>query len=98
MDLGERGSRFILTAHPFENIGEQKVLSRVVGLAGDRSLLNFECVLEAILAHIQERDLIERFGVVNIEFATGSVFLEDPGELRVYEEVWSALQASAITP
>lgn len=36
-------------------------------------------------------------GVVNIEFATGSVFLEDPGELRVYEEVWSALQASALS-
>ena len=36
-------------------------------------------------------------GVVNIEYATGSVFLEDPGELRVYEEVWSALQASALS-
>jgi len=36
-------------------------------------------------------------GVVNIEFATGSVFLEDPDELRVYEEVWSALQASALS-
>jgi transcriptional regulator with XRE-family HTH domain len=36
-------------------------------------------------------------GVVNIEYATGSVFLEEPGELRVYEEVWSALQASALS-
>jgi hypothetical protein len=36
-------------------------------------------------------------GVVNIEYATGSVFLEDPSELRVYEEVWSALQASALS-
>ena len=36
-------------------------------------------------------------GVVNIEYATGSVFLEDPDELRVYEEVWSALQASALS-
>jgi Domain of unknown function (DUF5753) len=26
-----------------------------------------------------------------------SVFLEDPDELRVYEEVWSALQASALS-
>jgi hypothetical protein len=34
---------------------------------------------------------------VNIEYATGSVFLEDPDELRVYEEVWSALQASALS-
>ena len=39
----------------------------------------------------------EDLGVVNIEYATGSVFLEDPGELRVYEEVWSALQASALS-
>lgn len=37
-------------------------------------------------------------GVVNVEYATGSVFLEDPGELRVYEELWSALQASALSP
>jgi transcriptional regulator with XRE-family HTH domain len=36
-------------------------------------------------------------GVVNIEYATGSVFLEDPSELRVYEEVWSALQSSALS-
>ena len=36
-------------------------------------------------------------GVVNIENATGSVFLEEPDELRVYEEVWSALQASALS-
>jgi len=36
-------------------------------------------------------------GVVNIEYATGSVFLEDPGELRVYDELWSTLQASALS-
>ena len=36
-------------------------------------------------------------GVVNVEYATGSVFLEDPGELRVYEELWSTLQASALS-
>jgi transcriptional regulator with XRE-family HTH domain len=37
-------------------------------------------------------------GIVNVEYATGSVFLEDPGELRAYEEQWSALQASALSP
>jgi transcriptional regulator with XRE-family HTH domain len=36
-------------------------------------------------------------GVVNVEYATGSVFLEEPGELRVYEELWSTLQASALS-
>jgi transcriptional regulator with XRE-family HTH domain len=36
-------------------------------------------------------------GVVNIEYATGSVFLEDPAELRAYDEQWSALQASALS-
>lgn len=36
-------------------------------------------------------------GVVNIEYATGSVFLEDPDELRAYEEMWSTLQASALS-
>ena len=36
-------------------------------------------------------------GVVNVENATGALFLEEPGELRVYEELWSALQASALS-
>jgi transcriptional regulator with XRE-family HTH domain len=36
-------------------------------------------------------------GVVNVENATGSLFLEEPGELRVYEELWSTLQASALS-
>jgi hypothetical protein len=36
-------------------------------------------------------------GVVNIEYATGAVFLEEPAELRVYEEVWNALQADALS-
>ncbi len=40
---------------------------------------------------------LDDLGVVNIEYATGSVFLEDPGELRVYEELWSTLQASALS-
>jgi hypothetical protein len=34
---------------------------------------------------------------VNVENATGALFLEEPGELRVYEELWSALQASALS-
>ncbi len=36
-------------------------------------------------------------GVVNVENATGSLFLEEPDELRVYEEIWSTLQASALS-
>ena len=30
-------------------------------------------------------------GVVNVENATGALFLEDPAELRVYDEIWSTL-------
>jgi transcriptional regulator with XRE-family HTH domain len=37
-------------------------------------------------------------GVVNVESATGSLFLEEPHELRVYEELWNTLQASALSP
>lgn len=37
-------------------------------------------------------------GVVNVESATGTLFLEGHNELRVYEELWNALQASALSP
>jgi len=36
-------------------------------------------------------------GVVNVENATGTLFLEESGELRVYEELWNTLQASALS-
>ncbi len=36
-------------------------------------------------------------GVVNVENATGTLFLEEPDELRVYEELWNMLQASALS-
>jgi transcriptional regulator with XRE-family HTH domain len=37
-------------------------------------------------------------GVVNVENATGALFLEEPGEIRVYEEIWGSLQAGALSP
>jgi transcriptional regulator with XRE-family HTH domain len=37
-------------------------------------------------------------GVVYLENATGGLFLEESAELRVYDEIWSALQASALSP
>jgi transcriptional regulator with XRE-family HTH domain len=36
-------------------------------------------------------------GVVNVENAAGALFLEEPAELRIYEELWSTLQASALS-
>ena len=36
-------------------------------------------------------------GVVNVENAAGALFLEEPAELRIYEELWSALQANALS-
>ena len=35
-------------------------------------------------------------GVVNVENATGALFLEEPAEIRVYEELWNTLQANAL--
>jgi len=40
----------------------------------------------------------EDLGVVNVENATGTLFLEDAAEVRVYDEIWSMLQASALSP
>jgi len=40
---------------------------------------------------------LDDLGVVNVENATGALFLEEPGELRVYEELWNTLQASALS-
>jgi transcriptional regulator with XRE-family HTH domain len=37
-------------------------------------------------------------GIVYVENATGGLFLEEPAELRAYDEIWSALQASALSP
>jgi hypothetical protein len=59
MDLGERIPRFILTAHPREDIGEQEILPRLVRLTGNGALLNVVRVLETILPYIQERDSIQ---------------------------------------
>lgn len=36
--------------------------------------------------------------VVNVENITGSLALEQPEELRAYEEVWGAIQARAVSP
>lgn len=36
-------------------------------------------------------------GVVNVEYATGALLLEEPRELRVYEELWNMLQANALS-
>ncbi|MGH3319144.1 MAG: helix-turn-helix domain-containing protein [Streptosporangiaceae bacterium] len=37
-------------------------------------------------------------GIVFMENPTGCLYLESPEELRVYEELWSALQANALSP
>jgi hypothetical protein len=37
-------------------------------------------------------------GVVNVENVLGALALEQPEEIRAYEEVWSALQARAVSP
>jgi transcriptional regulator with XRE-family HTH domain len=36
-------------------------------------------------------------GIVNLENAAGALFLEDPTELRIYDEIWGTLQASALS-
>jgi transcriptional regulator with XRE-family HTH domain len=36
-------------------------------------------------------------GVVNVENATGALFLEEPAELRFYDEIYSTLQISALS-
>ncbi|MGH3169030.1 MAG: helix-turn-helix domain-containing protein [Trebonia sp.] len=37
-------------------------------------------------------------GVVNVENVLGALAMEQPEEIRAYEEVWSALQARAVSP
>jgi hypothetical protein len=36
-------------------------------------------------------------GIVNVENATGALFLQDPADIRAYDEIWSAIQASALS-
>jgi hypothetical protein len=37
-------------------------------------------------------------GVVNVENISGSLALEKPEETRSYEDVWSTIQAKAVSP
>lgn len=37
-------------------------------------------------------------GVVDLENAAGSLFLEEPHDIRIYDEIWSTLQARALSP
>jgi hypothetical protein len=37
-------------------------------------------------------------GVVDLENAAGSLFLEEPHDIRIYDEIWSTLQARALPP
>jgi transcriptional regulator with XRE-family HTH domain len=37
-------------------------------------------------------------GLVYVEHATGALFLEEPAELRTYDEIWGTVQASALSP
>jgi transcriptional regulator with XRE-family HTH domain len=37
-------------------------------------------------------------GVVNLESAAGVLFLEEAAEIRIYDEIWSTLQARALSP
>jgi transcriptional regulator with XRE-family HTH domain len=37
-------------------------------------------------------------GVVSLENAIGTLFLEEPDEVRAYEEIWSTIQAKALSP
>ena len=36
-------------------------------------------------------------GVVNVENATGALILEEPAEIRIYDEIWGTLQATALS-
>jgi transcriptional regulator with XRE-family HTH domain len=37
-------------------------------------------------------------GMVNLESAAGVLFLEEHAEVRIYDEIWSTLQATALSP
>jgi len=37
-------------------------------------------------------------GIVNVENVMGALFLEEPNDVRAYDEIWSTLQASALSP
>jgi len=36
-------------------------------------------------------------GIVNVEHASGALFLEEPADVRAYDEIWSAIQAAALS-
>src|SRR3954469_21656114 len=61
MDLGQRRLRFFVTAHLFQNVRENKILARLIGLARDGATLGGHGKVEMILTEIEERDEVKRF-------------------------------------
>src|SRR5438270_9228798 len=65
--MRERGARFILAAHFFENVREQDVLTWLIWLPGDRASLNSASIFETVLLHPHGCDEAERLRVVYVE-------------------------------
>ena len=65
--MGEGSARFVCASHLFEDVGEQEILPRLIGLAGNGTALGFVSRLESILPHVHGRDEVERFGIVEIK-------------------------------
>ena len=67
VDLSERGPGFVGAAHLFQDVGKEEILPGLVGLARHGAALNFAGRVEMILLHVECRDQVERFSIVNVE-------------------------------
>ena len=66
-DLGKRGVRFVGATHLCQDIREQEILPRLIGLPGHGAALSLAGFLQFILSNAQQCHQIERFRIVHIE-------------------------------
>src|SRR3954463_4030861 len=69
MHLGQRRLGFVVPAHLFQNVREDKILARLIGLARDGATLGGHGNVEVILTEIEKRDEIKRLDRSKIKAA-----------------------------
>ena len=65
--MRQRGFRFVVATHLFQNIGEQQILARFLRLPGDGPRLDPPGIFELASSNADHGQKIQRFGVVNIQ-------------------------------
>ena len=65
--MGKRHLGFLVPAHLFQDISEEKILARLIRLATNRPALTFAGSFEMVLFDVHRRDQVEGISVMDIK-------------------------------